>query len=41
VGRDERLEDLRDRVLAKLKLGKQSQAGKALDAFIKEVSRGE
>ncbi|MBD0303330.1 MAG: hypothetical protein ICV85_14505 [Tolypothrix sp. T3-bin4] len=26
----------RDRVLNRLKLGKQSQAGKALDAFIKE-----
>jgi len=27
----------RDRVLNRLRLGKQSQAGKALDAFIKEL----
>ena len=32
-------EVVRDRVLNRLRLGKQSQAGKALDAFIKEILR--
>lgn len=30
---------VRDRVLAKLKMGKQSTAGKAIDAFIKELHK--
>jgi hypothetical protein len=33
------LDELRDRVLAKLKVGRQSAAGKAIDAFIKELKR--
>lgn len=33
-------EAVRDRVLNKLKVGKQSTQGKAIDAFIKEISRG-
>lgn len=31
-------EATRDRVLAKLKMGRQSAAGKAIEAFIKELS---
>ncbi|MEH2402259.1 MAG: hypothetical protein V7K19_03230 [Nostoc sp.] len=30
-------EETRDRTLNKLKVGKQSTAGKAIDAFIKEI----
>lgn len=30
----------RDRALAKLKMGKQSTAGKAIEAFIKELKHG-
>ncbi|WP_442946622.1 hypothetical protein, partial [Nostoc sp. 'Peltigera malacea cyanobiont' DB3992] len=33
-------EAARDRALAKLKVGKQSTAGKAIDAFIKELKHG-
>lgn len=33
-------EAIRDRTLNKLKLGKQSTAGKAIDAFIKELKHG-
>lgn len=33
-------ESLRDRTLNKLKVGKQSSAGKAIDAFIRELKRG-
>lgn len=33
------LEAIRDRTLNKLKVGKQSTAGKAIDAFIKELRR--
>ncbi|MEH2214663.1 hypothetical protein [Nostoc sp.] len=33
-------EGTRDRALAKLKMGKQSTAGKAIDAFIKELKHG-
>ena len=33
-------EVVRDRILNRLRLGRQSQAGKALDAFIKEILRG-
>ncbi|MHC5855261.1 hypothetical protein [Nostoc sp.] len=29
-----------DRTLAKLKMGRQSPAGKAIQAFIKELTRG-
>ena len=32
-------EATRDRTLAKLKVGKQSTVGKAIDAFIKEIMR--
>jgi hypothetical protein len=46
-GRDERLEDVRDRfqgalrhrILKNLGLGRQFQGGKVLDAFIKEPER--
>jgi len=46
-GRDERLEDVRDRfqralrhrILKNLGLGRQSQGGKVLDAFIKEPKK--
>ncbi|MHC5855257.1 hypothetical protein [Nostoc sp.] len=34
-------EATRDRALAKLKMGRQSPAGKAIQAFIKELTRGE
>jgi len=34
-------DQIRNRVLDKLKAGGQSLAGKALDAFIKELERGE
>jgi hypothetical protein len=33
-------EATRDRTLDKLKMGKQSTAGKAIEAFIKELKRG-
>lgn len=33
-------EAIRDRTLNKLKVGKQSTAGKAIDAFIKELNHG-
>ena len=33
-------EAVRDRALAKLKMGRQSPAGKAIQAFIKELTRG-
>lgn len=33
-------EATRDRALAKLKMGRQSPAGKAIQAFIKELTRG-
>ncbi|WP_392530361.1 hypothetical protein [Nostoc sp. C117] len=33
-------EAIRDRTLNKLKVGKQSTAGKAIDAFIKELKHG-
>lgn len=33
------LEAIRDRTLNKLKVGKQSTAGKAIDTFIKELRR--
>lgn len=33
-------EAARDRALAKLKMGRQSPAGKAIQAFIKELMRG-
>lgn len=33
-------EAIRDRTLNKLKVGKQSTAGKAIEAFIKELTRG-
>lgn len=33
-------EAIRDRTLNKLKLGKQSTAGKAIEAFIKELKHG-
>ncbi|MCF2146008.1 hypothetical protein IQ276_005970 [Desmonostoc muscorum LEGE 12446] len=33
-------EAIRDRTLNKLRVGKQSTAGKAIDAFIKELMRG-
>lgn len=33
-------EAIRDRALAKLKMGRQSPAGKAIQAFIKELTRG-
>jgi|GEM_PF-6057508 hypothetical protein len=39
VGRDERLEDLRDHIFKNLGLGQQSQGGKGLDAFIKELEK--
>ncbi|MHC5740153.1 hypothetical protein [Nostoc sp.] len=31
------IDSIRDRILAKLKVGRQSTAGKAIDAFIKEL----
>lgn len=34
------LDVIRDRTLNKLKVGKQSSAGKAIDAFIRELKRG-
>lgn len=34
-------EAVRDRTLAKLKMGRQSPAGKAIQAFIKELTRGD
>ena len=34
---DRDLGDIRDRILRKLKMGRQSSAGKALDAFIREL----
>ncbi len=34
-------EATRDRTLTKLKMGRQSSAGKAIDAFVKELTRGE
>lgn len=34
-------EATRDRVLAKLKVGRQSAGGKAIDAFIKELSKSQ
>lgn len=33
-------EAARDRTLAKLKMGRQSPAGKAIQTFIKELTRG-
>ncbi len=33
------IDSIRDRTLAKLKMGRQSAAGKAIDAFIKELAR--
>ncbi|MEH1975229.1 MAG: hypothetical protein V7L02_18850 [Nostoc sp.] len=33
-------EAIRDRALSKLKMGKQSTAGKAIEAFIKELKHG-
>ena len=33
-------EAIRDRALAKLKMGRQSPTGKAIQAFIKELTRG-
>lgn len=39
MGRDERLEEVRDRILKNLGLGQQSQGGKALDAFIRELKK--
>ena len=36
----DKLEEVRDRILNKLKVGRQSSAGKAIDAFIKELQRG-
>lgn len=35
----DKLNALRDRTLNKLKVGRQSAAGKAIDAFIKELKR--
>jgi hypothetical protein len=35
----EKLEEVRDRVLNKLKVGRQSTAGKAIDTFIREMKR--
>lgn len=34
------IDSIRDRTLAKLKVGSQSTAGKAIQAFIKELTRG-
>lgn len=34
------IDSIRDRTLAKLKMGRQSPAGKAIQAFIKELTRG-
>jgi hypothetical protein len=33
------IETIRDRTLNKLKVGRQSSAGKAIDAFIKELKK--
>lgn len=35
----DKLEAIRDRILNKLKVGRQSSAGKAIDAFIKELQK--